>query len=256
MTVFDRQMRFEDVDDDYREFVDKFRPKRTTDDCYTPEPVYNAVRDYACARYGIRPDSIVRPFWPGGDYERFDYPDGCFVLDNPPFSILARILSFYRRHGIRYFLFAPGLTALCGGNTHTLCCGVCVTYENGAEVNTSFVTSEGDAVAEACPDLYRAVKAANDANLKAAKKAVAKLELPDCIATAARLNWLAAHGVPFSVPEGEAMYVRKLDNYSKGVFGGAWMLSARAAAERAAAERVALSDRELEMQKRIGDGRI
>ncbi|MFR0556541.1 hypothetical protein [Pseudoscardovia radai] len=50
---------------------------------------------------------IVRPFWPGTDYERAQYPDGCVVVDNPPFSILAKIIRFYQAHGIRFFLFAP-----------------------------------------------------------------------------------------------------------------------------------------------------
>lgn len=68
----------------YEEFVDKFKPKLTTDDCYTPPLVYDKVRDWACREHGIDPGSIVRPFWPGGDYEHFDYPDGCTVLDNPP----------------------------------------------------------------------------------------------------------------------------------------------------------------------------
>ena len=51
-----------DEDAEYQAFVEKFKPKKTTDDCYTPEPVYEAVRDYVCARYAVDPGSIVRPF--------------------------------------------------------------------------------------------------------------------------------------------------------------------------------------------------
>ena len=58
----------------YEEFVEKFKPKKTTDDCYTPPLVYEAVKDWACAEYDIDPENIVRPFWPGGDYEKFDTP--------------------------------------------------------------------------------------------------------------------------------------------------------------------------------------
>ena len=36
---------------DYDEFVNKFKPKKTTDDCYTPELVYNAVRDWVIEEY-------------------------------------------------------------------------------------------------------------------------------------------------------------------------------------------------------------
>lgn len=69
----------------YEEFVDKFKPKLTTDDCYTPENVYETVKAWAIKEYewGGRP--IVRPFWPGGDYQKYEYPDGCVVIDNPPF---------------------------------------------------------------------------------------------------------------------------------------------------------------------------
>lgn len=87
----------------YDAFVDKFKPKKTTDDCYTPPLVYDAVRDWACTEYGINPACIVRPFYPGGDYERFDYPDDCVVLDNPPFSILVKICQFYLNRGINFF---------------------------------------------------------------------------------------------------------------------------------------------------------
>lgn len=38
----------------YQEFVDKFKPKLTTDDCYTPPLIYDTVRDWAC-REGCRP---------------------------------------------------------------------------------------------------------------------------------------------------------------------------------------------------------
>lgn len=41
MTLFDNE--------EYTEFVDKFKPKLTTDDCYTPPLVYDAVRDWAVA---------------------------------------------------------------------------------------------------------------------------------------------------------------------------------------------------------------
>ena len=46
----------------------------------TPPPaVYEAIKDWACREYGIDPGKIVRPFYPGGDYERFDYSDGKVV---------------------------------------------------------------------------------------------------------------------------------------------------------------------------------
>lgn len=94
-----------DDNPEYDAFTEKFKPKKTTDDCYTPPLVYDAIRDWACSEYGIDPACIVRPFYPGGDYERFDYPDACVVLDNPPFSILSKICEFYIDRGIAFFLF-------------------------------------------------------------------------------------------------------------------------------------------------------
>lgn len=96
----------------YEEFMEKFKHRMTTDDCYTPEPVYEAVKRWAVREYGIDESGIVRPFYPGGDYEHYDYPKGCVVLDNPPFSKLKTIIKFYDERGIDYFLFAPTLTIL------------------------------------------------------------------------------------------------------------------------------------------------
>lgn len=81
----------------YKEFVDKFKPKKTTDDCYTPDAIYKAVKDWAIKEMDWG-RTVVRPFWPGGDYENFDYPTGCVVIDNPQFSILSKIVKFYEDH--------------------------------------------------------------------------------------------------------------------------------------------------------------
>ena len=96
--------------EDYDGFVKKFEPKKTTDDCYTPPEVYEAVAGWVSERYGIDRADMVRPFWPGGDYEALDYPAGCCLVDNPPFSILQRIKEFYLERGVPFFLFAPTLT--------------------------------------------------------------------------------------------------------------------------------------------------
>ena len=116
---------------EYDAFIEKFKPKKTTDDCYTPPLVYEAVKNWVCAEYGIDPESIVRPFYPGGDYERYEYSDGCVVLDNPPFSILSKIISFYNSRGIKFFLFAPALTLLspvCDGYCG-IAVGASITYD-------------------------------------------------------------------------------------------------------------------------------
>ena len=42
----------------YEEFVEKFKPKKTTDDCYTPPTIYEIVKHWACNEYAARKDAI------------------------------------------------------------------------------------------------------------------------------------------------------------------------------------------------------
>ena len=129
-------------DEEYQEFLEKFKLKKTTDDCYTPAPVYDAVARYVEETYGVSREQFVRPFYPGGDYRNERYPEGCVVVDNPPFSIMSEILRFYDSKGIKFFLFAPTLTLFSSSRTCTaLPCALAVIYENGASVNTSFLTN-------------------------------------------------------------------------------------------------------------------
>lgn len=130
----------------YEEFVKKFEMKKTTDDCYTPAAVYDVVKAWAMAHAAepFTEAQIVRPFWPGGDYENEDYR-GRVVVDNPPFSILARIVRTYLARGVRFFLFAPSQTLysmrIRPGRVTFVASHCRVRYANGAKVNTAFVTN-------------------------------------------------------------------------------------------------------------------
>ena len=256
-----RQMTFADESPEYAAFVEKFKPKKTTDDCYTPDNVYDAARDWAVRKYRLEGAEIVRPFWPGGDYEAFDYPAGCVVIDNPPFSIISKIVRFYHANRIDYFLFAPYLTNLaigagCAGVNHVVA-PCTVRYENGAGIATSFVTNLGDDFILSAPDLMDAIRKANDANLKAGKKSLPKYVYPDCVVTSASFGYLCHHHTQFTLKRSECAFIRGLDAQGdKGIFGGGYIISERAAAERAAAERAAatfweLSPREREIQRML-----
>lgn len=59
------QLSFNDVSDEYAAFVEKYKPKKTTDDCYTPDAVYEAVAAWVEKEYGVSRDSMVRPFLAG-----------------------------------------------------------------------------------------------------------------------------------------------------------------------------------------------
>ena len=157
--------------EEYQEFVDKFKPKLTTDDCYTPVPVYEAVKAWTIKHYDLAGAEILRPFYPGGDYQAENYPDGCVVIDNPPFSILSDICRWYQENGVRFFLFAPGLTlfSIASGTMNYIPTGVAITYENGASITTSFVTNMGEWKIEICPDLYEAVDNAVETFLAGSK---------------------------------------------------------------------------------------
>lgn len=131
--------------EDYDAFLAKFNAEapKTTDECYTPQPVYDAVLEWLRGQVDIEDRPIIRPFFPGGDYKNYEYPENCVVVDNPPFSILAQILRFYQATGIDYFLFAPGLS-LFGTSPDGDCnvvAGTQIIYANKAKVLTGFHTS-------------------------------------------------------------------------------------------------------------------
>lgn len=268
------QIGFEDVNPEYAAFVEKFKPRKTTDDCYTPEPIFGVVKEYVMERYGIKAEDILRPFWPGEDYRRRDYPKDCCVVDNPPFSIITQIVKDYLAHDIRFFLFAPYLTNLSIGKDRVahIITATDVTYENGARVATSFVTNlEPNVAARTEPALARRIKEANDENIKGkmGKGNLPIYEFPAQLITSAQLGYMAKHGVEYTIKQKDALFVRNLDNMrakKKGIFGSGLLLSERAtaariaadqeAAEKAAAEKAAahvweLSDREWEIVRQL-----
>ena len=230
-------------DDEYRDFVEKFKTKKTTDDCYTPAAIYEAVASWVASEYDLDRAAFVRPFWPGGDYERFDYPAGCVVVDNLPFSILSQILRFYLRRGIGFFLFAPALTLLggAGADCCAVCTGVSVTYANGANVPTSFLTNlEPDTRVRTAPALYQAILAADKENNPPAN--LAKYTYPDNILTAAMVQRWCKYGVEYRLSVAESLPISTLDaqrGAGKSIFGSGYILGSRAAADRAAADRAA-----------------
>lgn len=222
---------------DYDGFVEKFKPKKTTDDCYTPPEVYDVVLKHVREKYNIADDvPIVRPFYPGGDYEHYDYPEGCVVVDNPPFSIFARILDFYQARGIRFFLFAPQLTALSAlmrrqGLTF-VSTNATVIYHNGANMKTGFVTSLSPDVAfTTSPSLYQRLE---DTQVK--NSAQKKIGIPRNVFNVKVANKISyTGGVEFELKWHEVVPTCRCSRTLKGVFGGGFLMCDKAAerAERA-----------------------
>ena len=232
-------------DEEYQEFLEKFKLKKTTDDCYTPAPVYDAVARYVEETYGISRDKFVRPFYPGGDYVNERYPEGCVVVDNPPFSIMAEILRFYDSKGIKFFLFAPTLTLFSSssGSTCTaLPCTLAVIYENGASVNTSFLTNleRGGVRFRSAPKLQAMVQEGIDEFTRTLKKQLPKYSYPPHIITSSWVGALSRLGIEFSVPVAESEGISGLDSQKaagKAIYGKGYIVSDRVKAEREKAER-------------------
>ena len=233
-----------DDDEDYQAFLEKFEAKKTTDDCYTPENIYDVAKRWCLKKYNLGNPPVVRPFYPRGDYKNENYPKGCVVIDNPPFSIISEICEWYTKNGIAYFLFAPTLTFLgiMRGRANYVACGSGVVYENGASVNTSFVTNLGSEKIIAASDLREQMDEANKENFAKQHKTLPKYEYPDEVLTATMLCYMAAHGVSLEICADDVHFIRGLDaqkESGKALFGSGYLLSKKAAAEKAAAEKAA-----------------
>ena len=247
----------QDGNDEYNEFLDKFELKKTTDDCYTPDKVYDAVAEWVANEYGVDRANFVRPFYPGGDYQKYKYKDSSIVVDNPPFSILSEILQWYTSHGIKFFLFAPALTLFSSSSSScAIGAGAQIVYENGASVNTSFLTNlEMEYRFRTAPTLFRAVEDAVLDILRETKKELPKYEYPDEVVLSSMLNRYSKYGIDFRVRREESEHVGRLDaqkESGKTLYGSGYLISEKAAAEKAAAEKWELSDREREIVKGLG----
>ena len=238
----------------YDAFVEKFKPKLTTDDCYTPPAVYDAVLDWVRKNCDIEGCNIVRPFYPGGDFETFEYGPNDVVVDNPPFSIITKIVRWYMERGVRFFLFAPYLSLFEAGR---FCTSVItnsrIVYHNGAKVATSFLSNLlGDIGVMSAPDLWAAVKSAQS-NLTDIKP---KYKYPHNVIRVSDIGSLAIRGIRWEVKKNECVYIRQLDSQKssgKEVYGGGYLISDHAATAKAVEVEViewTLSDRE----RKIIDG--
>lgn len=243
---------------DYEKFTQKFEAKRTTDDCYTPTDVFEVVLNYVNEKCDLSGMEIIRPFYPGGDYEAIEYPDNCVVIDNPPFSIISKIAKFYIAKKVRFFLFAPHLTLFSSDIDCThIVCGAHITYENKAYINTSFLSN-----------MFGNAKVIGDVELRERldriecekKISLPKYEYPNNVLTVSNVTKLIDRGVSFRVDKSDTAHCRSLDSqkkHGKALFGSGFLLSQKAAAEKAAAEKAAaivweLSEKEKQIIASLG----
>ncbi|MFJ1429480.1 chromosome partitioning protein ParB [Capnocytophaga canimorsus] len=246
---------------EYQDFVDKFKPKKTTDDCYTPPSIYDVILNYVKERCNIEGMKVLRPFYPGGDYENEDYTEDCVVVDNPPFSIISQIIRFYNQRNIKYFLFAPHLTLFSSDQDYTgIVVGSDIIYENGAKVKTSFVSNLfGDVKILGDSYLYERLKQTQGEN----KKCLPRYIYPDNLITVADVTKIVAQGGSITINKKEVAHCRALESqkpFKKTIFGSGFIMSDEAT-ERMKTERIkakkeiitwTLSDREKELVKTLG----
>ena len=167
-----------------------------------------------------------------------------------PFSILSKIVKFYVAHNIDFLLFAPHLTLFQnlfkGEKVCALVVDSDIIYENGAHVNTSFLTSMDSAKVRTAPGLKKAL---NDAQRKGDSKPI--LEYPKNATTSARLSVVSS--VPFRIERDECIYFK--DFVEGSAFGGGILMTDAAADRLERATEDAERERERETSTLIRRGR-
>jgi hypothetical protein len=193
---------------DYDSFTEKFEVKKTTDDCYTPDKVYKVVLDYILENCeipeGVENVQIVRPFYPGGDYQAIEYKKNSIVIDNPPFSLISQICRHYESAGVRYFLFAPHLTLFGIRAAKTkIVTAADIVYENGANVKTSFVSNMmGDYEIISSSELRSVLN-----KLNKSENQLPKYDYPANVLTVTQIDKLTRHGIDLKIKKSECHHI-------------------------------------------------
>ena len=200
---------------DYESFLAKFADNpKTTDDCFTPADVYEAVVKYVGTIIDLSDKVILRPFFPGGDYENAEYPENGVVIDNPPFSMFTNIVKFYTARDIPFFLFGNGMTIAI---IYRFCTAVIIseqiTFENGAYINVNFASNLfGSKLITTAPLLDQYLR---ECPSQKTKVNLPKYEYPTEFLHVADMQTICKGGIDFSVDRSEAIEIRSLDNYPK-----------------------------------------
>lgn len=209
----ERKAKVKAVFTDYDSWLKKFTADspKTTDDCNTPQDVYNAIVQWLTEEGKITADTtIVRPFFPGGDYVNTDYPPGAVVVDNPPFSKFMKIVRFYSSKSIPFFLFGNGMSIL---SASKYCTAIAIArgiiFDNGANVRANFASNLfGDIMAMTAPRLQQLISAC-PSQQRGDKNKATKLRFPDEVLRVSELHTIANGGGSFIVRRDEGVVVSK-----------------------------------------------
>lgn len=214
---------------------------------------------------------IVRPFYPEGDYKMYSYPEGCIVIDNPPFSILSKIVDFYIYRKQPFILFCQSLTAgqfvSDKRQTTIILVNERITFHNKAYINISFIAYgikeiENFAILTA-PKLKIWLKKIEKKTRVLSRNRRPKYVLPKNVTSAALLGKYTDRD--FAIKRAECIKIDTIDamkKEGKNIYGGGFLLSAEAAeaveaVEAAEAAEVTftydLSEREKALLKKISN---
>jgi hypothetical protein len=212
---------------DYESFLAKFADNpKTTDDCFTPKDVYEAVVEYVGTIVDLSDKVILRPFFPGGDYENAVYPENGIVIDNPPFSMFLPIVKFYTARDIPFFLFGPGMTIVWASKYCTvLCINNNIVFENGASVACNFASNLfGDIVAMTAPLLSELIAKCKSQNTKQKQS---QYIYPANMLCVSDLQAICKGGIDFAVKRSETHMIDKMDLHPKkcNIFGTRFLIS-------------------------------
>lgn len=110
------------------------------DEWYTPPEEYDRILGYVHELIPETRDAkILRPFYPGGNYQAEDYTDA-IVIDNPPFSNEGKIIAWYLEHDVKFVLFAPALSGETCKINYIFFPNSCIRYSEGS-LPTCLVTN-------------------------------------------------------------------------------------------------------------------
>ena len=195
---------------------------------------------------------VLRPFYPGGDYEHAEYPEDGVVIDNPPFSIFTKICKFYSERRIPFFLFGPGLTIFsCLKYCSVVVVATTIEFSNGAKVRCNFATNLiGDTLVTISPELSKAIAACPSQNQKVN---LPKFRYPQELLSVSDFQTMAKGNLPFSVNRNEAVIVSNLDNHPKrksGLYGDHLLISESTSLKAAAVKAAAVNAIPIELSER------
>lgn len=209
---------------EYYEWLQKFDRKHTTDECFTPPEVYDAVVRYVVDFFKLQEYTIDRPFYPGGDYQAAirTYKDHTVVIDNPPFSQLADIIKTYKDNDIPYFLFCQAKTALglIKQGASIWFSPQRIKFENGARVGVAYATNLED---------KQCIRTVPDLRVQPPDTPQAKNKYPDNLYIFSHFESMTRRGIAVQIPCDASMLRTHFDDPGRGkvqVYGKAIQLPA------------------------------